>query len=62
MYICKSKQITRITMGTADNFLDSFFSAYPQAREGKLDMEELNKLMGEYQHKLNNLPLDDSMD
>jgi hypothetical protein len=46
-------------MGAADDFLNSFFAAYPQAKSGKLSMEELNKLMAEYQHTMNSAPLDD---
>jgi len=46
-------------MGTADEFLNSFFSTYPQARDGKLSMDELNQLVGEYQQKINSRPIDD---
>ncbi|MCK9403711.1 MAG: hypothetical protein M0Q26_09970 [Chitinophagaceae bacterium] len=46
-------------MGIADDFMSSFFEHYPEARSGKLSMEELNRLMAEFQHKGNNSPLDD---
>ena len=46
-------------MGTANDFMNSFFTAYPLAQSGKLSMEELNRLMAEYQHKMNNTPLED---
>ncbi len=45
-------------MGTADDFLDSFFAAYPHIQNGTLNIEELNILIYEYQQKINNSPLD----
>lgn len=45
-------------MGIADDFMDSFFAAYPHARNGTLGIEEFNILMYEYQQKINNSPLD----
>ncbi|KEQ28730.1 hypothetical protein N180_04890 [Pedobacter antarcticus 4BY] len=45
-------------MGTADDFMNSFFAAYPHARNGTLSIEELNILMYEHQQKINNSPLD----
>ena len=41
-------------MGTADDFMNSFFAAYPHARNGTLSIEELNILMYEHQQKINN--------
>lgn len=46
-------------MGTAEDFTNSFFAAYPDARSGKVSMAELNRLIGEYQRKMNSNPLDD---
>lgn len=46
-------------MDIANNFMNSFFSAYPHAKSGKLSMEELNRLIGEYQRKINSSPLED---
>lgn len=46
-------------MGTANDFMNSFFAAYPHAKSGELSMEELNRLLGEYQRKKNSSPLDD---
>ena len=46
-------------MGTAENFMNAFFETYPQAKSGDLSMEELNKLIGEYQKSINNGPLED---
>lgn len=46
-------------MGIADDFMNSFFAAYPDARSGKLTMEELNGLMEEYQRKANSRPIED---
>ena len=46
-------------MGTADDFMRSFFEHYPEASSGKLSMPQLNKLMAEFQHKSNNIPNDD---
>jgi hypothetical protein len=46
-------------MHTADEVLASFLAANPQAADGKLSMEELNKLMTEHQHRINNKPLAD---
>ena len=45
-------------MDTSDDFLNAFLAAYPQVRDGKLNMEELNNLMYEYQQKINSSPLD----
>ncbi|SDZ90608.1 hypothetical protein [Pedobacter hartonius] len=46
-------------MGIADDFMNSFLAAYPQAGDGKLSMEELNGLMEKHQQKINKSPLDD---
>ena len=46
-------------MDIANNFMSLFFAAYPQAQSGKLSMDELNKLMAEYQHKMNSNPITD---
>ncbi len=46
-------------MGRADDIMNSFLAAYPQARSGELSMEELNELMAEYQKKFNNEGLED---
>lgn len=46
-------------MGTAADFMNSFFGANPHAKSGELSIEELNKLVGEYQRKINSNPLDD---
>lgn len=43
----------------ANDFMDSFFSAFPQAKNGNLSMEELNSLMNDYQQKANSNPLDE---
>lgn len=42
----------------ANDFINSFLSAYPEAREGRLSIAELNSLMAEFQQKMNNSPLD----
>ena len=39
--------------------MNSFFASNPDARSGKLSMDELNRLMGEHQLKMNSHPLDD---
>lgn len=44
-------------MNRADDFMKAFFIEYPQAKSGQLSMEELNILVAEYQHKLNNRPV-----
>lgn len=46
-------------MGLADDFMTSFFKEYPHAQSGQLSMEELNRLLGEYQRKINSSPLAD---
>ena len=46
-------------MGIADDFMSAFFVAYPEAQSGKLGLEELNKLMAQYQQSMNSHPLDD---
>lgn len=46
-------------MDISNNFMNSFFAAYPQAQSGKLSMDELNKLMAEYQRKMNHTPIAD---
>ncbi|RZK20486.1 MAG: hypothetical protein EOO86_04145 [Pedobacter sp.] len=40
-------------MGIAQDFLDSFFAAYPDANNGKLSLEELNLLMAAHQKEIN---------
>ncbi|WP_160292154.1 hypothetical protein [Pedobacter lusitanus] len=39
--------------------MNSFFEDYPQAQSGRLTIDELNKLMIEYQDKINNSPIAD---
>ena len=46
-------------MGIADDFMSAFFVAYPQAQSGKLGLEELKRLMAEYQRNINGHPLAD---
>ena len=46
-------------MDIAEDFMDSFLAAYPQASSGNLNMKELDSLMAEHQKTLNNMPLDD---
>lgn len=46
-------------MGIANDFMNSFFAAYPYAKSGNLSMKELNRLIGEYKQKINSNPLDD---
>jgi hypothetical protein len=46
-------------MGIAEELMNSFFKQYPDAREGKFSMPEMNKLLAEFQDKLNNKPIDD---
>ena len=46
-------------MGSAKEFMNSFFASNPDARSGKLSMDELNRLLGEHQLKMNSHPLDD---
>jgi len=43
-------------MGIADDFMLSFFEHYPEARSGGLSLPQLNKLMAEFQQKINNTP------
>lgn len=46
-------------MGAAEDFFQSFLKHYPQANSGKLSIEELNKLLAEFQNKINYDPIDD---
>lgn len=46
-------------MGAAEDFMNSFLKQYPQASRGENDLEELNKLMAEFQQQMNHTPLDD---
>src|SRR5690349_12547278 len=40
-------------MGTAEDFMNSFFKANPHAGSGELSMDELNDLIAEHQKKVN---------
>jgi hypothetical protein len=46
-------------MGIANDFLDAFLKQNPSAREGKLSLPELNRLMAEFQDKANKTPTSD---
>ncbi|WP_432712662.1 hypothetical protein [Pedobacter sp.] len=46
-------------MGIADDIMNSFFAANPLLRSGELSIEELNRLIGEYQQKINSNPIDE---
>lgn len=46
-------------MSIAGNFMNLFFEQHPQAMSGELGLEELSRLMAEFQHKVNNTPNDD---
>lgn len=46
-------------MGTAEDFMNSFFRANPHARSGALSMGELNELIAEHQKKVNAERLED---
>lgn len=46
-------------MGAAEDFFKLFLKQYPQANIGQLSIEELNKLIAEFQNKINKVPEDD---
>lgn len=46
-------------MSVAEDFFQSFLKQYPQAKGGELSVEELNKLIAEFQHTTNNEPTHD---
>ncbi len=46
-------------MSIAEDVLRSFIKQYPEVNSGKLSLEELNKLLAEFQDKRNKSPLDD---
>lgn len=46
-------------MGKAKDLMDAFWERYPEAKTGKLSLEEINQLLTKFQHKINNSPVED---
>jgi hypothetical protein len=46
-------------MGAANVFLNAFFSEFPQAKDGQLNLKELNELLANFQHSVNNKATED---
>lgn len=46
-------------MGKAEEFIKSFFAAFPHAKDGNLSLQEVNALMAQHQKQLNRMPVED---